>query len=123
MKGFNIPSELFRLTRSVCYCLLCNSVSKNNKLFNKGLNFVMIVCKLKLICIGLVLLTSRVSRTNAVLCFFSFTQNSVALCTMPIHKSKMYLFIKKLSVIILRITPSLLKEYDLDCAPSCPTPK
>lgn len=33
---------------------------------------------------------------------------------MPIHKSKMYLFIKK-----LRITP-LLKEYDLDCAPSCP---
>lgn len=42
---------------------------------------------------------------------------------MPIHKSKMYLFIKKLSVILLRITPSLLKEYDLDCAPSCPTPK
>lgn len=39
---------------------------------------------------------------------------------MPIHKSKMYLFIKKLSVILLRITPSLLKEYDLDCAPSCP---
>lgn len=123
MKGFNIPSELFRLTRSVCYCLLCNSVSKNNKLFNKGLNFVMIVCKLKLICIGLVLLTSRVSRTNAVLCFFLLHKTLLRYVQCLFISQKCTCLLKKLSVILLRITPSLLKEYDLDCAPSCPTPK